>query len=108
MGLTTCTGFSPNDAVATGSFTGPRARQVSFISPVSGTEKRPQVTKKCFTDATYSSQQMGKLSLKGNLNSSPLLDIDPEHYLGPWKSHLDCLDSSLFIYSNQEVELDNL
>lgn len=82
MELTTCTGFS-NDAEATGGFSGPRDRQVSFISPVPDTEKRFQVTKKCFTDANHSSEQMGKLSLRRNLNSSPLLDPDHKCYLGP-------------------------
>lgn len=73
MELTTCTGFSPNGAEATGSFNGPRDRQVFFISPVPGTENRPQVPKKYFTDASHSSEQMGKLSLRRNLNSSPSL-----------------------------------
>lgn len=89
MELMTCTSFSPNGAEATGSFSGPRDRQVSFISAVPGAEKRPQVTKKCFTDANHSSEQMGKLSFRRNLNSSPLLDTDLKWYLGPWKSHLD-------------------
>lgn len=82
MELTTCTGFSSTGAEATGSFTGPRDRQVSFISPVPGTGKRPQVTKKCFTDADHSSEQMGTLSLRRNLNSSPFLDTDRKCCLG--------------------------
>ena len=72
MELTTCTGFSPNGVEATGSFTGPRDGSVLHFSRP-GTEKRPQVTEKYFTDANHSSEQMGKLSLRGNLNCSPLL-----------------------------------
>lgn len=82
MEIMTCTSFSPNGVEATGSCSGPTDRQVSFICPVPGTEKRPQVTKKCFTDANHSSKQMGKLNLKRNLNSSPLLDIQLKWYLG--------------------------
>ena len=106
MELTTCTGFSPNGVEAIGSFTGPRDGSVLHFSRP-GTEKRPQVTEKYFTDANHSSEQMGKLSLRGNLNCSPLLDTDLKYYFGPWKSHLDPLDSSFIIYSNQEVELED-
>ncbi|EPQ14850.1 Caveolin-1 [Myotis brandtii] len=55
-----------NASVATRSFPGPRHKQVSFVSPVPGTEKRPQVTEECFTDASPSSEQMGELSLIGS------------------------------------------
>lgn len=48
------------------SFPGLGHKQVSFVSPVPGTETRPQVTEKCFTDASPSSEQVGELSLRGS------------------------------------------
>ena len=80
---------------------------VSYISPDLAQRRDSKSPEKYFTDASHSSEQMGKLSLRGNLNCSPLLDTDLKYYLGPWKSHLDPLGSSFIIYSNQEVELED-
>lgn len=50
---------------------------------------------------------MGKLSLRVNLNSSPLLGQIPRITLS-LENHVYFLDNSVFTHSNQNVEVDNL
>lgn len=65
---------------ATRSFPGPGHKQVSFVSPGPGPEKRPQVTEKCFAGASHLSELMGKLSPRGSFQ-------DTGGDVGPWESH---------------------